>query len=236
MMLRAFLKRVAVVGTTALALVAFNAPKADAAFIAYICDDAACTGGGDTIVTDGGAGDTSSVTGVIAFSATTGGLSFVGNTSFSKPNIGSASSPQMDLVFSASGIGEAWLYASDTGFTGAGLPFQGVVDGNATGGSTLTVGLFGGNSNANLDLTSGVTSGPLTSSSFHANLTKGAASVNPYSLTLMAQIARTSSGITSGDFNVTAVPEPGSMVLLGTGMFALAGAARRHFKLSRKRA
>src|SRR5215218_7724843 len=45
------------VATMALAGVMGTSTKADAALMAYICDDALCTGGGDTIVTDQGVGD-----------------------------------------------------------------------------------------------------------------------------------------------------------------------------------
>jgi hypothetical protein len=45
------------VATMVLAGVVGTSTRADAALMAYICDDMLCTGGGDTIVTDQGVGD-----------------------------------------------------------------------------------------------------------------------------------------------------------------------------------
>ena len=49
----------------ALAFVALATTKADAAFIAYICNDVNCLGGGDVIITDNGVGDLSALSGRI---------------------------------------------------------------------------------------------------------------------------------------------------------------------------
>ena len=79
--------------------------RADAALIAYICDDMLCTGGNDTIVTDQGPGDnfpgSAQVGQINAGALSVNGFTIVTNVTQSKPLIGSAAAPQMDLTFSA---------------------------------------------------------------------------------------------------------------------------------------
>lgn len=170
-------------------------------------------------------------------------LSF--NLSQTKPALGTAATPQMDLQFSANrtsttcstvNCGQVWMYASDTGYTG-GLPGF-----NATAGGTQAPGassvLFGvttntANSNATLSaaLTGGTTTlnGPIFGSPFGTSFFVPGASGAPYSLTLMASVFVASPGITTGDFNVQSVPEPGSMLLIGTGLLGLGASARRRW-------
>ena len=107
------------VAALAFAGVVGTSTKADAAFMAAICNDALCTGGDDVIVTDNGAGDAISGLGAISFSTSAFGYSLVVNTSQSKPVIGSATAPQLDLNFAAttaagSAGGNVFLFASDT--------------------------------------------------------------------------------------------------------------------------
>jgi hypothetical protein len=203
-------------------LVAGFASRAEASFIAYICNDASCAGGGDVIVTDDLAGDLlGSTAGVILATGSVGGLTIEINTSQSKPLLGSAASPQMDLSFVATGIGEAWFYASDTGFTGV-TPFQVQFDGNSTAsGLTVTASAFGGSTNTNLTFSPVLAAtGALTSSSFNATLNTGVvgSAVNPYSLTLGLHLKQTGFGTTTGDLSLAVVPEPASVLLLAVGL------------------
>ena len=110
-----------------------TATRSEAAFYALICNDPLCDGAGDVIVQDNGAGDALSGTaGAISIAGSVGGLSIVVNTSQSKPLLGSATSPQMDMTYTVTGIGTVWLYASDTDFTGSAV-LNGNIDGNFTG-------------------------------------------------------------------------------------------------------
>jgi hypothetical protein len=220
------------VAALALACVAGTSSKADAAFIAAICDDLTCTGGNDTLVTDNGAGDTIGSAGAINFTTSAFGYVLVVNTSQSKPIIGSASVPQLDLTFTAttiaSGGGQIFLYAGDTDFVGA-HSFNLSIGGTNSGGSgTVTGRAWGGSTNNALTFSPLLaTTGPLTGAAFSA-LVPGSyvPTVSPYSLSIGVAINRTTAGTTTGDLNLS-VPEPASMTLFGLGLLGTALSRRR---------
>ena len=222
--------------------------KADASFFAAICDDLACAGGNDFIILDnngnlsggGAANDNIAAIGAINFSTSAFGYSLAVNTSQSKPIIGSASAPQLDLTFTATTSNSInnniFLYASDTDFLGVGShPFLLTLGGTSSGGSgTVTGRAWGGTSNtalqfsgANLFGTAGPLSGPAFSDSTSGNFTSV---VSPYSLTIGVAVNRTSAGTTTGDLNlaVSTVPEPASMALFGLGLMGVGAVNRRH--------
>jgi hypothetical protein len=222
--------------TAAGAVLFLGTAPASASLVAAICDNSLCSGGAThaIIVQDNGAGDTSSVTGAINFTTSAFGFSFLVNTSQSKPLIGSATAPQLDLTFTATSDaagGSVFLFASDTDFRTGG-PYLLAIGGTNSGGSgTVTGRAWGGTSNTALDFSPANlfdSIGPLSGTSFSgsagATLTP---TVNPFSLTLGAAITRTTAGTTTGDVNLSAVPEPSTWAMMIIGFFGIGFLAYR---------
>jgi len=204
--------------------------KAEATFAAYICDNQACSGTVVAVADQntgslGGGVDASGTAGsIVLVGASIGGMSVILNSSLSKPLL---AQPIMDLAFQTSGAGEVWLYTTDQGFNVV-LPLIGTIDGNFVGGSgEVEAFVYGGDDNSFFNLTPQLgTSGVLTSSSFNAVFPSGSPTANPYSYTLGVRISSTG-GAVSGDFGVSAVPEPASLFLLGAGLTGVRAAYRR---------
>jgi len=212
---------------------------AHAQFFATICNDIQCTGGDDISFQDNAAGDTAAATGAISFSAAAFGYSFLVNTSQSKPMLGSAAEPQLDLSFAATSTGTAgnvFIYTSDTGFTrasGSALLTLGGTNSGASG--TVTGRAWGGTSNTALQFSGANLIGSLaglTGPTFAGSATSAFASVvSPYSLTIGMQITRASAGTTSGNLNlqVSAIPEPSiwASIFMGAALVGFVSRRRR---------
>lgn len=207
--------------------------RADAALVAAICNDIACTGGDDFIITDNGAGDTIGVLGAVSFSTSAFGYSLLVNTSQSKPIIGSPTSPQLDLSYTVTSAGAVanpvFLYASDTDFVGS-QSFLLTLGGTQSGSNNSIVGrAYGGTNNTTLTMTNLFATTPVFTSNAYSTAVGAALTpaVTPYSLTIGTAITRGSAGTTTGDLNLSAVPEPGAITLFGTCLLGMAAFMRR---------
>jgi hypothetical protein len=204
--------------------------KSEAAFMAYICDDAACDGAGDTIVTDEGAGDgLAGVAGaILVVGANVGGYEITINTAQSKPALTSG----MDVNYTVTNIvgasaGTVWLYASDTDFAGP-QGLGGSLGGTSDNGSVTAIICGGDNNNAR----NPVNAGPCTTATDNTAANgisvslAHAATANPYSLSIGVAVSLAGVGTTAtGDFRV--IPEPASVALFGLALAGVAAYRRR---------
>jgi len=194
------------------------------------------SGGSTVIITDNGVGDLDSTVGTITYSNTNLNGWVISVTS------GTSNSPGVDpfgidLTSLTATCGSTQpcssdplqVWFSDTGFNVGAPGFQSDYSATITG-STASTSQTAWVTNANTIFGMGSligTVGPFTSTN-HGSVFGGGAGVPLYSLTL-EQIftAGGHSASFSADGNITAVPEPGAVVLLGTALVLCASGLRR---------
>jgi hypothetical protein len=177
---------------------------------------------GTTTITilDNGSGDTNPLLGVVSWSGAIGVWDINIDSGFTKPAIGSATHPHMDLNFSAHSTtaGMLTLSFSDSGFTASGTGRDTIGGTQDNGSVTDYIRVNGGNV---------LTLGPLAGSPFSGTATGGITLASADLLTLVVGIDHTAAGLTTGDKDLT-VPDGGSAVaLLGIALVGVEALRRK---------
>jgi len=169
------------------------------------------------VVTDNGVGDFNPLIGVVDWSGQVGVWTINLDSGTTKPVLGSALSPVMDLFFKAisgGGAGDLWITFSEDGFTAAG----GVIDliGGTTAG-TVTDWVY----KNGVGLVTSV--GPLGPGVYAGTASGSVALGAGDTLGVVVKIHHDGNGITTGDkYVAVAVPDGGvTLLLLGTALAGL---------------
>jgi hypothetical protein len=176
-------------------------------------------------VSDNAPGDENSAPGAIVVQTNIGVWALTINTAITKPLVGSATSPVMDINLQAfsTAAGSLTLTFSDNGFGPASGPLNATITGNTVFGPIATAGMdvYGDPANVVGATTVHLAGIPQTPLSLLSQTSSGTLALGaPFSLTEIAQVNAAGASLVNFDASFEVVPEPGIAAL---GSVALAG-------------
>jgi len=199
------------------AMTTFTTNKAEAALSLHLCTVEFCASGVNTVIFDGDGNDVNAGAGAITFIGSFAGFSsFSVNSAFGLPAIGTATSPQLDLHFSAFGAGDGFIYATQGPFAVPDPAAFTLSYGGTTTGQVWVQGIvgIGGDPWTTVGPFSGAFSGAL-----------GLSNDGEYFQAIGVHVIQGEGGASTGDLHL--IPEPVTLSLLGLGLAGVAARRRR---------